>query len=350
MDRLFTPLRIGAIELPSRIIMAPMTRSRADGEGVPLDYVADFYVQRASAGLMVTEALYVSPMAKGYVRTPGIADDRQQAAWARVVSAVHDAGGRIFAQLYNTGRVALPDFLPGGALPVAPSAIAIKGQNKTDEGKKDFVIARALEADEIPAVAAEFGAAAKRALAAGFDGVEIHAASGYLIHQFLDSTINLRDDRYGGSVENRARFLLEVADSVIDAAGADRVGLKVSPRIKFNDVVEPDAEAVYPYIARELSARGIAYLHGAKQGAYDVHAGMRPHFKGVYAAGAGFNRETAEAMLESGGADAIVFGKPFIANPDLPRRMREGIALAEPDFSTIYSGSERGYTDYPTAP
>lgn len=350
MDRLYTPLRIGSLELPNRIVMAPMTRSRADNDGVPLDYVADFYVQRVSAGLMVTEALYVSDMAKGYVRTPGLANERQQEVWARVAGAVHDAGGRIFAQLFHTGRVALPDFLPGGALPVAPSAIAIKGQNKTDEGKKDFVVPRALETDEIPAVAAEFAQAARRAVAAGFDGVEIHAASGYLIHQFLDPTINLRDDRYGGSVENRCRFLLEVADGVIEAVGAERTGLKVSPRIKFNDVIEPDAEAVYPLIARELSARGLAYLHGAKQGAYETHAELRPHFKGVYAAGGGFTRETARALLASGGADAIVFGKPFIANPDLPRRMREDIALAEPDFATIYSGTQQGYIDYPPAP
>lgn len=350
MNRLFSPLRIGSLELPSRVVMAPMTRSRADNDGVPLDYVADFYVQRASAGLIVTEALYVSPMAKGYVRTPGLADDAQQAAWARVAAAVRAAGGRIFAQLYHTGRVALPDFLPGGAQPVAPSAIAIKGQNKTDEGKKDFVVPRALETDEIPGVAAEFAQAARRAVAAGFDGVEIHAASGYLIHQFLDPSINLREDRYGGSVENRCRFLLDVADRVIEAVGAGRTGLKVSPQIKFNDVVEPDAEAVYPYLAEQLSARGLAYLHGAKQGAWDVHAGMRPRFRGVYAAGGGFNAQSAEAMLESGGADAIVFGKPFIANPDLPRRMREGIALAEPDFATIYSGTQRGYIDYPPAP
>jgi N-ethylmaleimide reductase len=350
MDLLFSPLRLGAIELPNRVIMAPMTRSRADGDGVPLEYVADFYVQRASAGLMVTEALYVSPMAKGYVRTPGIANDAQQAAWARVAGAVHRAGGRIFAQLYHTGRVALPDFLPGGAAPIAPSAIAIKGQNKTDDGKKDFVTPRALETDEIPAVAAEFADAARRAIAAGFDGVEIHAASGYLIHQFLDPTINQRSDRYGGAVENRARFALDVVDRVVEAVGAGRTGIKVSPQIKFNDVVEPDADEVYPYLARQLSARGLAYLHGAKQGGYDVHAAMRPLFKGVYAAGAGFNLESAQAMLANGGADAIVFGKPFIANPDLPRRMREGIALAEADFSTIYSGSERGYVDYPPAP
>ena len=255
MDLLFSPLRLGALELPSRVIMAPMTRSRADGEGVPLDYVADFYVQRASAGLMVSEALYVSPMAKGYVRTPGIADDAQQAAWARVAAAVHKAGGRIFAQLYHTGRVALPDFLPGGALPVAPSAIAIKGQNKTDEGKKDFVVPRALETDEIPAVAGEFASAARRAMAAGFDGVEIHAASGYLIHQFLDATINLRDDRYGGAVENRARFALEVVDRVVEAVGAERTGIKVSPQIKFNDV------------ARARRARGLSLSGAAIVGA-----------------------------------------------------------------------------------
>ncbi len=349
MDRLFSSLCVGALELPSRVIMAPMTRSRADNDGVPLDYVADFYVQRATAGLMLTEAIYVAPMAKGYVRTPGLTNDAQQAAWGRIVKAVHTAGGRIFAQLFHTGRVALPDFLPGGAQPVAPSAIAIKGQNKTDDGKKDFVVPRALETEEIPGVAAEFASAAKRAMAAGFDGVEIHAASGYLIHQFLDSTINLRDDRYGGTVENRCRFLLEVTAGVTKAVGAARTGLKVSPRIKFNDVVEPDAGEVYPYLARALSGLGLAYLHAAKQGDYDVHVEMRQHYKGLYLAGGGFNSESAEAILASGGADAVVFGKPFIANPDLPRRMRNGLPLAEPDFGTVYSGGERGYIDYPRA-
>lgn len=349
MDRLFSPLRVGALELPSRVIMAPMTRSRADNDGVPLNYVADYYVQRASAGLMLTEAIYVSPMAKGYVRTPGLVNDAQQAAWGRIVKAVHDAGGRIFAQLFHTGRVALPDFLPGGAQPVAPSAIAIKGQNKTDDGKKDFVVPRALETDEIPGVAAEFAIAARRAMAAGFDGVEIHAASGYLIHQFLDSSINLRDDRYGGSVENRCRFLLDVTDGVIKVVGAERTGIKVSPRIRFNDVSEPDVGEVYPYLAHALSGLGLAYLHGAKQGDYDVHTEMRQHYKGLYAAGGGFNAESAEAILASGGADAVVFGKPFIANPDLPRRMRDGLKLAEPDFATVYGGGERGYIDYPTA-
>jgi len=349
MADLFQHVRVGALELPNRVVMAPMTRSRADDSGVPLPFVADYYAQRASAGLIVTEAIYVSPMAKGYVRTPGLANDAQVEAWSKVARAVHAAGGRIFAQLYHTGRVALPDFLPGGALPIAPSAIAIAGKNKTDEGPKDFVTPRPLETDEIGSVAGEFAAAALRARQAGFDGVEIHAASGYLIQQFLDPTINRRDDIYGGSIENRARFLMLVVDRVAEAVGHDRVGLKISPRIRFNDVVEPDAEDMYPYLARELSGRGLAYLHAAKQGDYDVHAALRPIYSGVYAAGGGFDARKGEELLAAGGADLIVFGKPFIANPDLPRRMREGLDLAEPDKATIYWGGAQGYSDYPPA-
>jgi N-ethylmaleimide reductase len=255
----------------------------------------------------------------------------------------------MFAQLFHTGRVAMPDFLPGGAQPVAPSAIAINGKNWTDAGRKPHVVPRALETDEIVGIAGEFASAARRAIAAGFDGVEIHAASGYLIHQFLDASINTRTDIYGGSVENRARFLLLVADLVAEAIGRERVGLKVSPRIKFNDVQDPDAEEIYPYVARELSGRGIAYLHGAKQGGCEVHALLRPLFKGLYFAGAGFDRASGDALLGAGGADAIVFGKPFIANPDLVSRMRLGQTLAEPDGSTIYGGGAKGYVDYPTA-
>jgi N-ethylmaleimide reductase len=346
MSGLFDALRVGALELPNRIVMAPMTRSRADADGVPLDIVAEYYAQRASAGLILSEAIYVSPMAKGYVRTPGLVTDAQLASWRKVTDAVHAAGGRMFAQLYHTGRVALPEMLPGGVLPVAPSAIAIKGKNQTDDGPKDFVVPRALETDEISAVAAEFGAAAKRAMSVGFDGVEIHGASGYLVHQFLDPTINLRDDKYGGSPANRTRFLLEVVDHVCAAVGKDRTGIKLSPRIKFNDVQEPDAEDVYPILSRELSARGIAYLHGAKQGGYEVHE-MRGAFKGVYMAGAGFDLEKAEAALQSGAADAIVFGKPFLANPDLPRRFRDKLELAQPDQKTVYWGGAKGYVDYP---
>ncbi|MBN9085012.1 MAG: alkene reductase [Rhizobiales bacterium 62-17] len=346
MADLFAPLRLGALDLPNRIVMAPMTRSRADTHGVPQEIVAEYYAQRASAGLIVTEAIYVSAMAKGYVRTPGLVTPEQVAAWKKVTQAVHGKGGRIFAQLYHTGRVALPDWLPGGVAPVAPSAIAINGTNQTDEGKKPFVMPRALETDEIAGVAAEYGQAAQRAMEAGFDGVEVHGASGYLIHQFLDATINTRTDRYGGSAANRVRFLREAVESVVAVVGKDRVGVKISPRIKFNDVVEPDAEEVYPVVARELSECGIAYLHGARQGAYEVH-NLRALFSGAYLAGSGFDFEKANDAIVSGAADAVVFGKPFLANPDLPRRYREGLDLAQPDQGTIYWGGAKGYVDYP---
>lgn len=349
MPGLFDPIRLGALDLPNRMIMAPMTRSRAAADGVPQPYVAEYYAQRSTAGLIVSEAIYVSPMAKGYVRTPGLVTPEHIAGWRKVTDAVRAKGGRIFAQLYHTGRVALPDWLPGYAAPVAPSAIKLNGQNKTDDGPKDYVTPRALETNEVSGVAAEFGQAAKLALQAGFDGVEIHAASGYLIQQFLDPTINQRSDQYGGSFENRARFLLEVVEQVSAAAGADRTGIKLSPRIKFNEVQEPDAEAMYPHLAAALSGRGLAYVHGAKQGAYDIHAAFRPAYKGLYAAGTGLNAQTGGEMIASGAADAIVFGKPFLANPDLVRRYREGLALAEADPKTIYWGGEQGYTDYPAA-
>jgi len=349
MAGLFDSLRVGALDLPNRIVMAPMTRSRAESDGTVPQIVADYYAQRADCGLIISEAIYVSPMAKGYISTPGLADAAHVASWRRVTEAVRAKGGRMFAQLFHTGRVAMPEFLPGGAQPVAPSAIAINGKTWTASGQKDHVVPRALEENEIPAVAEEFAAAARRAMEAGFDGVEIHAASGYLIHQFLDASINTRTDSFGGPVENRARFLLMVADRVAAAVGAGRVGLKVSPRIKFNDVQDPDAEAVYPYLADQLSTRGLAYLHGAQQGGYDTHAALRPRFKGLYFAGAGFDRASGEAMLASGGADAIVYGTPYIANPDLVGRFRSGAPLAQADKATIYGGGARGFVDYPAA-
>jgi N-ethylmaleimide reductase len=343
---LFDPIKVGALALPNRMFMAPMTRSRADDNGVPTEPVPLYYAQRTSAGLIISEATNVSAMAKGYDRTPGMFSAAQVAGWRKVTDAVHTAGGRIFSQLFHTGRVALPDLLPGGAQPVAPSAIAIKGQNYTDAGPKSFVVPRALETEEVPAVAAEFGTAAKNALAAGFDGVELHAASGYLVHEFLDAAANIRTDIYGGSVENRVRFLLQALDGMIAVAGAERVGVKVSPQIKFNDVVEPDAEIVYPYLAHELSRRRIAYFHVTRMGEFDWHALLRPRFAGIFAAGGGFNQARGEALLAAGGADVIVFGKPFIANPDLPHRYRQGIELAKPDSATYYSRGTKGYTDY----
>lgn len=347
MPTLFDPIQIGALLLPNRVIMAPMTRSRADNDGVPSDLAPTYYAQRASAGLIITEATNVSAMAKGYVRTPGLFTPEQTAVWARVTSAVHANGGRVFAQLFHTGRVSLPDLLPGGVLPVAPSAIAIKGQNYTDAGPKDHVVPRALETDEVPAVAAEFGAAARNAVSAGFDGVELHAASGYIIHQFLDAAANTRTDQYGGPPENRARLLLETIDTLVAIAGADRVGIKLSPQIPFNDVVEPDAQDVYPYVVTELSKRRIAYLHVARTTAFDWHAALRPLFTGPFLAGAGFDGAKASALLESGGADAIVFGKYFISTPDLPAALQSDVALIEPDTATFYTPGPTGYIDYP---
>src|SRR4051794_22859212 len=259
MPTLFDPIKVGNIELSNRIIMAPMTRSRANDEGVQPEFVAEYYRQRASAGLIITEATNVSPMAKGYVRTPGIYNAKQIESWKPVTQAVHDAGGRIFMQLFHTGRIALPDFLPDHTQPLAPSAVRAKGQNYTDEGMKEFVTPREITLEEIAATIQDFGSAAANAITAGFDGVELHSASGYLVQQFLTTNVNLRTDEYGGSIEKRGRFLLEVLDAMIAAVGSDRVGVKFSPRMPFNDLEETDADAVYPYVLDKLNSRGMAY-------------------------------------------------------------------------------------------
>ena len=261
---LFTPLQAGDLTLPTRIIMAPMTRSRADDAGVPHEKTPLYYRQRASAGLILSEAINVSAMAKGYPRTPGLWTDEQVQGWRKVTDTVHQAGGRIFAQLFHTGRIALPDFLPDGAQPVAPSAITAQGQGYTVSGMKPYVTPRALETEEIPGIIAEFVNATRRALEAGFDGVELHAASGYIVQQFLTTNANARTDSYGGSMENRARFLLETIDGMIGAAGAHRTGIKLSPQMPFNDVQEDDAEELYPYLVRALSGKGLAHLHVGK--------------------------------------------------------------------------------------
>ena len=349
MPSLFDPLKVGALTLPNRIVMAPMTRSRNDDNGVPTSIMATYYSQRASAGLIISEATYVSPGGKGYSRIPGLHSQAQVEGWKAVTKAVHDAGGRIFAQLFHCGRVSVPVLLPPGVEPVAPSAIAINGKNYTDHGPVDFVVPRALETNEIAGIVADFATAAKNAIAAGFDGVELHAASGYLVHQFIDGSINQRTDQYGGSPENRIRFAVEIIDALMAAVGKDRVGIKVSPGIKFNDVKDPDADAVYPLLAKALSDRKIAYLHGAKQGAWDVHAGMRPLFDGLYFAGTGLTQATGEALLTEGKADAIVYGNLFISNPDLPHRFKDGLPLAPGDSKTHYSKGPEGYTDYPAA-
>jgi N-ethylmaleimide reductase len=347
MSTLFDQLRVGNMELDNRIIMAPMTRSRANDEGIQPPIAAEYYGQRASAGLIITEATNVSPMAKGYVRTPGIYTREQIESWRSVPQAVHARGGKIFMQLFHTGRIALPDFLPGHAQPVAPSAVKAKGQNYTDEGMKEFVTPREITKEEIAQTLRDFGAAARNAIAAGFDGVELHAASGYLVQQFLTTNANLRTDEYGGSIENRTRFLFEVLDAMTSEVGPERVGVKFSPRMPFNDLEERDADEVYPYILERLNDKHLAYIHVGDHAGEGWHAKLRPVYKGLYFAGANFTRESGTELLEQGGADAIVYGVKFLANPDLPERFRKGAALNEPEPSTFYTPDEHGYTDYP---
>jgi N-ethylmaleimide reductase len=348
MATLFDTLKIGDIELKNRVIMAPLTRSRADDEGVQPEFVTEYYSQRASGGLLITEATNVSAMAKGYVRTPGAFTREQIESWKKVTARVHEKDGKIFLQIFHTGRIALPDFLPNGATPVAPSAVKAAGQNYTDAGMKDFVEPRELTIDEIKSVVQDYAAAAKNAIDAGFDGVEIHGANGYLIQQFLSTNVNLRTDEYGGSIENRSRFLFEIIEAVTDAIGSSRTGLRLSPGGEFNDIRENDAEALYKYIIGRLNGHGLAYLHiGTFDQTRDWHPVLRPLYKGVYFAGVGFDKERAEKVLAAGGADAIFFGKLFLANPDLPERFRQNAPLNTPNEATFYTPGEVGYTDYP---
>lgn len=351
MATLFDSLTIGNLELKNRIMMAPMTRSRANDEGVQPDFVAEYYRQRASAGLIITEATNISPTAKGYVRTPGIYTKEQIESWSKVADAVHRSDGKIFLQIFHTGRIALPDFLPDSAQPVAPSAVRAKGQNYTDAGMKDFVTPRELTTEEVKQTVQDFGTAAKSAIEAGFDGVELHGANGYLVHQFLGTNTNLRTDEYGGSQENRARFLLEALDAMSAAIGAEKVGVKLSPSVPFNDMQETDAEEFYPFIIKELNDRNLAYLHIGFEETPTIktnwHEKLRPLYEGVYFANGGLTKETGEELLANGSADAIVYGTLFLANPDLPERFANNAELNAPDRATFYTPGEKGYTDYP---
>lgn len=348
MSQLFTPVRIGRHTLANRMIMAPMTRSRANDAGVPSDLGATYYAQRAGAGLIISEGVYPSAMGKGYVRTPGIHAEAQVAGWKAVTQAVHAEGGRIFMQLMHSGRISHPSLLPNGTLPIAPSAIKPAGQTWTESGLQDFVIPRALSTAEIAGVIADFRLATRRALDAGFDGVELHAASGYLPEQFLSSGSNQRQDEYGGSVANRARFVLEVLAAMVTEAGGDRVGIKISPEMGFNDIHDATPQETYTYLVEQLRDLKLAYLHVALFGAsVDYHALLRPRFDGAYLIGGGLFQASAEALLASGRADAAVFGSAFLANPDLPQRFRQDAALNVPDKATFYSPGPQGYTDYP---
>jgi len=348
MATLFDPLRVGNLELDNRMVMAPLTRSRADDDGVQPEFVATYYGQRASAGLIISEATNISPMAKGYVRTPGIYTRAQIESWRAVTQSVHARGGKIFMQVFHTGRIALPDFLPGNTQPVAPSAVRANGKNYTDEGMKELVTPREITRDEIAQTIKDFATAAANAITAGFDGVELHSASGYLVQQFLTTNVNLRTDEYGGSIENRTRFLFAVLDAMASEIGAQRLGVKFSPQLVFNDLEELDADEVYPYIMERLGDRKLAYVHVADVASAGWHAKLRPHYNGVYFANGGFTRESGTELLGQGGADAIVFGTKFLANPDLPERFRRGAPLNEADRATFYTPGQRGYTDYPT--
>lgn len=348
MSPLFTPVQVGRYTLSNRMVMAPMTRSRADDAGVPSELTVTYYAQRATAGLIISEGVFPTAMGKGYVNTPGIETEAQVAAWKLVTEAVHARGGRIFMQLMHCGRISHPSMLPGAALPVAPSAIQPKGQVWTATGQQDLVTPHALSLPEIAQVIEDYRLATRRALAAGFDGVELHTASGYLPEQFLSSGSNQRQDAYGGSVANRARFVLEVLSAMVAEAGSDRVGIKISPEMGFNDITDANPEETYTYLVDQLQRFNLAYLHVALFGAkLDYHALLKPKFNGAYLVGGGLDQAMAETAIAAGRADATVFGSAFLANPDLPERFRVGAALNAPDKATFYAPGEKGYTDYP---
>ncbi len=352
---LFSPLQLGPYTLPNRIVMAPLTRNRASEGNVPTTLNATYYVQRASAGLLIAEATQVTPYGQGYPATPGIHSSEQIDGWKLVTDAVHAQGGRIFLQLWHVGRISHPSLQPDGVLPVAPSTIAPEGDASTYEGPKPYVTPRALETDELPGIVEQYRQGAENALAAGFDGVEVHGANGYLLDQFLRDGTNQRTDAYGGSIENRARLLLEVTEAVVGVWGGDRVGVRLSPSGTFNDMSDSDPKATFGYAVEALNHFGLAYLHLIEPSEADLrHGGVavpstyfRPLFKGVLMVNWDYDRDKANAAIANGDADLVSFGKLFIANPDLPERFRTNAALNEPDPSTFYGGGEKGYIDYP---
>ena len=351
---LFAPATVGHLALPSRFVMAPMTRNRALPSLAPGPQAALYYAQRASAGLIVTEATQVSESAAGYVFTPGLHTDDQVSGWRTVTDAVHAAGGRIVVQLWHTGRISHPVMRPDGSTPVSASAIAAEGEVITYEGPKRFPTPRGLEIDEIAGIVADFAQAARNAVRAGFDGIEIHAANGYLVDQFLRDGANHRTDAYGGSIENRARFLLEVVDATAAAIGAHRVGVRISPSSPFNSMSDSDPVALTRYVAAQLDARQVMYLHVLEMPSGNDPAAVRPltaiardAFTGPLVTNAGFSADTAEAVLARGDADLVAFGVPFLATPDFVERVRDGAAGNAPDRGTFYGGDERGYVDYP---
>ena len=348
MTTLFDPIQVGDLKLPNRIWMAPLTRLRADGTGgPPNDLMASYYRQRASAGLILTEATPVHPLGVGYTNVPGIWSDEQVEGWKRVTQAVHEAGGHIFMQLWHVGRISDPSF-HNGALPVAPSAIAARGHVSLLRPQRPFPVPRSLETGEVAGVVDAFRLGAENAQRAGFDGVEIHGANGYLLDQFLQDGSNRRTDQYGGGIENRARLMLEVVDAAISVWGADRVGMHLAPRMDSHDMGDSDPRATFGYVARALGTRKIAFILAREaQGPDSLGPELKQLFGGVYVANEGFTKSSAEEILARGDADAVAWGKLFIANPDLPERFAEGATLNEPVPETFYADGATGYTDYP---
>ncbi|MBW4662391.1 MAG: alkene reductase [Drouetiella hepatica Uher 2000/2452] len=351
---LFSPVQLGAYSLPNRVVMAPMTRLRAI-DSIPNALMAEYYSQRASAGLIITECTMVSPMSNGYMNCPGIYLPEQIEGWRQVVDAVHQRGGKIFLQLWHSGRVSHSSLL-GGKQPVAPSAIAAVGELHTPAGKVVMETPRALEKDEISEIVEQFRSGAENAKAAGFDGVELHGAFGYLIDQFLQDGSNQRTDEYGGSVENRARFLLEIVEAVSSAWGADRVGIKLSPSNTFYGMVDSNSKVTFAYVLEALTPIGLAYVHLMEPNEIDlknqnvlnpVTPLFRPSYQGTLISNGNYTHETANSALANGDADLVSFGKLFLANPDLPKRFKLNALLNEPDFRTFYGSGEKGYTDYP---
>jgi N-ethylmaleimide reductase len=364
MTTLFDPLQMGPLALPNRIVMAPLTRNRAPG-AIPTPLMATYYAQRASAGLLITEATAITHQAQGYADVPGLYGTEQLDGWKRVTKAVHDAGGRIVVQLWHVGRVSHRELQPGGAAPVAPSAITAKTKTVLiRDGAPTFVDTsepRALRAEELPGIVQDYRHAAMNAIAAGFDGVEIHAANGYLIDQFLKTGSNQRTDDYGGSIANRARLLVEVVAAVTDAIGGARTGIRLSPVTPANDVVDADPQPLFDHVVKQIAPMGLAYLHlieGATGGPRELpdrpfdYAAFKAAYRGAGGQGAwmvnnGYDLTLAQQALADG-ADLVAFGKSYIANPDLVARLKAGGPFNAPDKSTFYGGGEKGYTDYPT--
>ena len=350
MSQLFTPLQLGPVTLPNRVLMAPLTRMRAfEGRAVG-DLQVEHYRQRAGAGLILTEATSVTPMGVGYPNTPGIWSAEQVAGWKRVTDAVHAAGGRIAVQLWHVGRISDPELLDG-QLPVAPSAIAPEGQVAVLRPKRDYVVPRALETAEIAGIVQDFVQAARNAKAAGFDFIEVHAANGYLFDQFLHEGSNQRTDQYGGSIKNRARFLLETVDALLQEWPADRIGVHLNPMSNTHSMQDSNPVALFTYVAEQLQARKLAFIFSreeVKDGVLPIGQHMRKVFQGVLIANDGLTAEQSQALVSSGAADAVAFGRAFIANPDLPARIAQGAAWNALNASTIYSPDATGYNDYPT--